>query len=192
MGRLWDSIVGELSAYWQKLATEGLGPLLTSLVVAALIGLLTLAVARLAARTTRHAFEQATREPEVALLVGRLTHLGVSLLGIGWMMSVLGVPWGALVGFFSFVGIGLSLALQDLFRNIIAGLYLLVERPYRMGDFVSVRGLEGTVEDVRLRTTNLRMADGRLMVVPNMTMLTDVIIAGKGKEEGEAQPLERA
>ncbi len=179
MADFWRLIVQSFESYWQTTVKDALAPRLLTLGAALVAAAITLMAARLVGRAVRRAVERASREAEVSLLVGRLSHLAVSLLGVGWVLTILGLPWAALAGFFGVLGVGLSLALQDVLKNLIAGLYLLVERPYRIGDIVWVKGFEGTVEDVRLRTTYLRMADGRMVVTPNVTMLTEVVIRNR-------------
>ena len=185
MSDIWRLIVQSYESYWQNTLAAALAPFLSHIFAALVIALVTLAVARFTSRAVQRAAQQATRDAEFALLLGRLAHLGVSGLGVGWMLSVLGVPLAALAGFFGFFGLGLSLSLADVLKSLIAGAYLLVERPYRLGDTVTVKELEGTVQEMRLRTTHLRMADGRVVIVPNAIMLTEVVVCGSAAPPDE-------
>ena len=179
MSNIWDLIAQSFANYWQNTLADALAPVMTHLVAAVAILVVTLVLARFVSRSTQQATHQATKDAEFALLLGRLAHLVVSGLGAGWMLSVLGVPFAALAGFFSFVGLGLSLSFADVLKNLIAGSYLLIERPYRLGDMISIRGLEGTVQEMRLRTTRLHMTDGRVVIVPNSIILTEAVICGQ-------------
>ncbi len=170
--QIWQGIVQDANG-----AVFGaVGPLLARLAVAAAMAALTLALARLAGRSVRRVIGEASGEAEFALLTGRLAHLGVSGLGAGLILSVLGVPWAALATFFGFFGLGLSASLADIIKSVIAGAYLLIERPYRLGYTLTVRGHEGVVEEMRLRTTYLRLKDGRTLIVPNSIMMTEAIV----------------
>ena len=62
---------------------------------------------------------------------------------------------------------GISLALQDVGRGFVNGVYILVERPFRIGDHVRVGAAEGRVEEVGIRLTTLRTAAGERIIVPN-------------------------
>jgi small conductance mechanosensitive channel len=177
MSNIWQQITESLWQYWHSTLAGAIGPLLTRLAAALVLGVVTWAVARFTGRTVRQGVQEATDEAEFALLAGRLAHLGVSGLGAGLVLSELGLNWAALAGFFGFFGLGLSLSFADILKSVIAGAYLLIERPYRLGYTIAVRGHEGTIEDMRLRTTNIRTADGRLVIVPNSIIMTDAVVS---------------
>jgi small conductance mechanosensitive channel len=70
----------------------------------------------------------------------------------------------------------IGLAFQDLLRNVLAGMWLLVERPFRLGDNVAVAEVAGLVQNITLRTTTLRTGDGQLAVLPNLTVFNSAVI----------------
>ena len=74
------------------------------------------------------------------------------------------------------VGLALSLSSQDLLKNFIAGIYLLLERPFGVGDRITVGNYSGRVEFVDLRTTKLRTDDGQEVIVPNTVFLSQVVL----------------
>jgi small-conductance mechanosensitive channel len=179
MSNIWDLIAQSFTDYWQNTLAQAVAPFLSHVIVAVGIALLTLAVARFTSRGVQRATQQATKDAPLALFLGRLVHLGVSGLGAGWILSVLGVPFAALAGFFGFFALGLSVSFADVLKSLIAGVYLLVERPFWVGDMISVKGMEGTVQEMRLRTTRLLAADGRTIIVPNSIILTEATICGQ-------------
>ena len=65
------------------------------------------------------------------------------------------------------IGVGIGLAAQSLFKDLINGIFILVEDQYNVGEVVKIASLTGTVEDLTLRLTRLRDADGTLYVIPN-------------------------
>lgn len=65
------------------------------------------------------------------------------------------------------VGLGLSLAAQNILRDFLNGLFILIEDQYNVGDFITANGESGTVESFTMRATKLRAADGRLITIPN-------------------------
>jgi small conductance mechanosensitive channel len=65
--------------------------------------------------------------------------------------------------------------MQDVLKNVFAGVYLLIERPFRPGDTIKVRDFIGRVETVDLRTTTLRN-DSELVYVPNAILFSEVLI----------------
>jgi small-conductance mechanosensitive channel len=71
--------------------------------------------------------------------------------------------------------LGISLALQDVGRNFVNGIYILVERPFRLGDWVSIGVAEGRVEEVGIRLTTLRSPGGSRIIVPNSVVFSSII-----------------
>jgi len=70
------------------------------------------------------------------------------------------------------VGVGIGLGAQSLFKDVLNGIFILVENQYNVGDTVRIAGLSGTVEDLTLRVTTLRDADGAVHYIPNSQVAT--------------------
>jgi small-conductance mechanosensitive channel len=92
-----------------------------------------------------------------------------------WAFNILGIPLTA----FAFVGgalaIGFGFGAQTLCTNLIAGVILFFERPFRAGDTLDIAGSVGTVRQIGLRATEIRMVDGVTLFVPNSQFLSDSI-----------------
>ena len=72
--------------------------------------------------------------------------------------------------------LGLSFGLQDIFANFVSGIIILLERPIRIGDVVTVGGSSGRVTRIRIRSTTVTDWDRRELIVPNKAFLTEKII----------------
>ncbi len=70
------------------------------------------------------------------------------------------------------IGLGISFGAQSIFKDMLTGIFILIEDQYNVGDMVKVAGLQGTVEDMTLRVTTLRDADGTLNIIPNSQVAT--------------------
>jgi small conductance mechanosensitive channel len=70
------------------------------------------------------------------------------------------------------VGVGIGLGAQSLFKDVLNGIFILIENQYNVGDTVRIAGLAGTVEDLTLRVTTLRDADGAVHYIPNSQIAT--------------------
>ncbi|MDR3255213.1 MAG: mechanosensitive ion channel family protein [Synergistaceae bacterium] len=68
------------------------------------------------------------------------------------------------------VGLGLSLAAQNILRDFINGLFIIIEDQFNIGDWVGIDSFSGTVENFTMRVTRLRATDGRLIIIPNGTI----------------------
>ena len=73
------------------------------------------------------------------------------------------------------VGLAFSLAIQDILKNFFSGVYLLLERPFRVGDTIRVKEQIGVVENIGVRTTQLRTTENVQVLVPNATVFGEVV-----------------
>lgn len=111
-----------------------------------------------------------------AVLLGRLTALAVYLVAGIALLASLGVSWTGLLTFLGAGTVALSLALQDVLKNFFSGIFLLMERPFRIGDFIEVKDIEGEVQGIDVRTTLVKINDGSVVMIPNSLVFTEVLI----------------
>lgn len=161
--------------WWIALGAS-LSPLAILTFQALLVGAITLYIAAWLRNITRRALKRASADLGIILLVGRLVYFAVVTMGAFWMLAIYGLPPIALVPTLGVVGLAVSLSLQDILKNLVAGLYLLVEKPFRIGDRLLVRTFDGVVESVDVRTTTLRMESGERVLIPNAILFAEVLI----------------
>lgn len=136
----------------------------------------TVVIARLAARHVRRSLAKTTVGPNPAALLGRVTRAVIYVIGLIWILAIFSVPFTALAAVVSIATIAVGLSLQDLMKSLIAGIYLLAERPFHIGDEITVSGLTGTIEDITMRVTYLHTDEGERIVIPNQTVFTQTIV----------------
>lgn len=73
-------------------------------------------------------------------------------------------------------GLTVGFALQDVMKNFVAGVILLVHRPFYVGESIGIKGFDGTITAIDLRVTEMRATDGRLVILPNADVLVNPII----------------
>jgi len=101
-------------------------------------------------------------------IVGRDSLLVVLILvGTMAILDLVGIDVLGFAAVFGAVGLALSLGAQSLVKDIIAGVVILVEDQFRLGDVITIQGVSGAVERISLRATYLRSVDGQLHIVPN-------------------------
>jgi small conductance mechanosensitive channel len=115
-------------------------------------------------------------DPQVALLVNRIVFLAALVIGVVLAFSELFGSPALVFGGFGFLALAFSLAFQDILKNFIAGLFMLLERPFRLGDEITVDGHTGIVENIEMRATTLRTSDGEQVLTPNALVYTGTII----------------
>lgn len=91
----------------------------------------------------------------------------VVVLGVIFLLHNLGVQVTSLIAGLGIGGLAVALAAQETLSNFFASLVILIDRPFRLGDLVSAGDVTGTVEQVGLRSTRIRLADRSLVTVPN-------------------------
>lgn len=141
----------------------------------------TLAVAYLMARYTARLVEavvrRANQNPTAGLLLGRLAKGFVLTVGVLVALSTVFPSFQArdLIQLLGISGVAVGFAFKDIFQNFLAGVIILVSRPFRIGDTIAVKGYEGTVEDIQTRATMIRTADNQRIVVPNTVLFSEEV-----------------
>jgi small conductance mechanosensitive channel len=74
------------------------------------------------------------------------------------------------------LGFTVGFALQDVMKNFVAGVILLIQRPFHIGEVIGVVGFDGTVVEINLRTTEMKALDGRIVTLPNADVLAHPIV----------------
>ena len=148
----------------------------TRTIWALVVVVVALLLARGVRRTTMRMLARSRAQANVTILLGNLAQVLVIVVGI---MGVLAIytrdAFGWILTSFSVIGLVIGLSLQDILKNFFAGVWVLVERPFRIGDTIDVGGQSGVVEEIAFRTTMLKTVDGRQVIVPNGVFMTSAI-----------------
>ena len=117
---------------------------------------------------TKHKLDKTTIDG-----IAKLCKISLFTIAILSVLQALGVPLAAIYTAAGGAGIGITLAAQDLLKNIFGGLMLYFDRPFNIGDWISSpdKQIEGTVEKIGWRSTRLRTFDKRPLYVSNSTFL---------------------
>jgi small conductance mechanosensitive channel len=91
-------------------------------------------------------------------------------------LSSMGVPTTSVLALLGTAGLAVALALKDSLNNVAAGFSLMILRPFRVGDYVEVGGVGGSVSGITLFHTLLNTADNRWIAMPNAKLLADTIV----------------
>lgn len=112
----------------------------------------------------------------VVLLLSRLLFYGLLTLGVITALGTAGLNVNALIAGLGLTGFALGFALKDVLSNLLSGIMLLVYRPFRIGDQITVGSYEGTIKAIRMRDTVVRSYDGRNIIIPNTKLITKVVV----------------
>jgi small conductance mechanosensitive channel len=145
-------------------------------IAAVLVLLIAWAIGRAISGRVRRSLDKSRVGPNPTVLLVRVTRVAVWVLAWSVVLAIFQVPVAALAAVLSIAVIGLSLSLQDVLRNLIAGIYLLIEKPFQIGDHITVSGVSGIIDDIEMRVTHLHNAQGEDVIMPNLTVFTQVIV----------------
>jgi len=127
-------------------------------------------------RFVRRVLSKTSTEDHVDLLVARSARVATFIIGAIIALGVMGVQVTALVASLGLAGVTIGFALKDVLANSMAGVLLLMQRPFTIGDSIAVSGFEGVVVDIRVRDTMLRTGDGRVVFIPNASVFDSPIV----------------
>ena len=139
------------------------------IIIAATVGL------RLVLNWTGSAMRRARVDSGTQILIKRAELIAVVVVTALAVLGILGVNPAGLVAVAGAVGLAFSLAIQDILKNFFSGVYLLVERPFRVGDTIRVKEQQGVVENIGVRTTLLRTPENVQVLVPNAIVFAEVV-----------------
>lgn len=105
-------------------------------------------------------------------MTGKITYYTTIVLAVLIALPILGFQLSGLLVAGGIVGIAIGFASQNLVENLLAGLFLMFERPIKIGDGVNIDGTTGIVEDIRIMSTTLRSYEGLYIRLPNQKVLT--------------------
>ncbi len=170
----WHSI-SEVLQQWRSDGLEFLHQDAPRIVVILIISLVLLWILRavthrLRALTKRQAFPTGLRAQQLNTLAGVISGVGIFVILFGALIQILGVvniDVKPLIASAGVVGLAVGFGAQTLVKDVINGFFILLENQYDVGDTVRVGGVQGTVENMTLRRTVLRDADGTVHTVPN-------------------------
>ncbi len=114
-------------------------------------------------------------DPDLTVLLGRAARATLVAFGAVTALGTLGLDVSALVAGLGLTGFALGFALRDIISNTLAGVLILLYKPFHRGDRISVAGAEGVVSEIDLRYTTLVVAEGTRILVPNSTLFTNSI-----------------
>ena len=121
-------------------------------------------------------FESTISKPLVDWTLKGLKIL-VIVLGAVAILELWGIRVGPVIAGLGLFGVAVALGAQDLFKNLISGILVLVEKRFKIGDWIAVEGIiEGIVEKIGFRSTTIRKFDKSLAIIPNFQFAENAVV----------------
>jgi small-conductance mechanosensitive channel len=139
-------------------------------------------VARTLVAVTVRSMGESRIDINIRILIRRIFYFAM-LIFIGfWVLSIWQIPITLPVAAIGVLTVAVTVAIQDILKDLVAGFYILMERPFRVGDQISIGDLAnvashtGKVENVQIRATRLRLVSGEEVAVPNALVFGSIVI----------------
>jgi len=115
-------------------------------------------------------------DPGARYAYSTVCRYAITAIGILVVFNTLGIRWTNLQWLIAALGVGLGFGLREIVANFICGLIVLFERPFRIGDTVTIGDVSGTVSRIRIRATTIVDWDNKELIVPNKEFIVGHLI----------------
>lgn len=106
----------------------------------------------------------------------------LKVLVVVCLIGYVGIETASISAVIASIGVGISLAVQGTLSNFAGGVIIIVMRPFKIGDYITSNGQEGTVEDIKLFYTHIVTTDNKAVVIPNGSLANNVIVNASAKD----------
>ena len=169
-----EELTGEVGNYLNPLL-EQIILFIPKIIAAVIIFIVTLYIAALIAKAVRRAAERRNVDAELVTLFSRMAQWTVICFGTIWALETVDKNITGFIAGLGIAGFTVGFALQDITKNFVAGMLLLLQQPFDVGDTIEVVGYTGTVSEVSLRDTQMIALDGLHITIPNASVYTSPI-----------------
>ena len=159
--------------------------LLPGIFLAIIVLFLTRVVANLVRRGVRKVADRTLNSLSLRSLLVQTSFALTWVLGIllACTLAFQDLGFSDIIGLLGLGSVAIGFAFQDIFKNFLAGILLLLQEPFSIGDQIIVDDFEGTVEEIALRSTQIRTYQGILVVVPNSIVFASPVKVMTGKPQ---------
>lgn len=131
-------------------------------------------------------FYKHLQKKQVDATIARVSYGAIKLvlkvLVLICLVGYVGIETASLSAVVASLGVGISLAVQGTLSNFAGGVIIILMRPFKLGDYISSNGQEGTVEDIKLFYTHIVTGDNKVVYIPNGSLANNVIVNASAKE----------
>ncbi|MBN2016517.1 MAG: mechanosensitive ion channel family protein [Candidatus Cloacimonetes bacterium] len=144
---------------------------LLRLIIALSIFILSIIISKILSLYVRRALKNKTSKDSMEVVVKIVSYL-ILLIGLIWALSIIGLKLSGLLVAGGIISIIIGFASQSIVGNLVSGIFLMIERPIRIGNTVNIDDITGIVEDIRIISTTIRTFDGYQVRIPNEKVFT--------------------
>ena len=171
-----------ISEWLPRLVNNYLVPLGIKLVAAILIFIVGRWLVKVIKNSVNRVMERRNTEATLRSFLGSLISVLLNFILIIIIISVLGINTSSLVALLASAGLAVGMALSGTLQNFAGGVIIMIFRPFKVGDYISAQGQEGTVKEIQIFNTIIKTLDNKIITIPNGILSTG-IMTNFAKEE---------
>ncbi len=114
----------------------------------------------------------------VRYAVATVSRYFITIFGTVLACNAVGLGWSKVQWLLAAISVGLGFGLQEIFANFVSGLIILIERPIRVGDVITISDVTGSVSSIRMRATTIVDPDRKELIIPNKDVITGACLIG--------------
>jgi small conductance mechanosensitive channel len=164
---LWRNLLDSLKN--QILAT-----LIWNIVQTLLVLVLGIGIARTLSKLSLRS--QSHLDINLRTFIGRICYITTLLITVFWILTFWQISVTVPVAVIGSLAVAGAFAIQDILKDLVAGFYILMERPFHIGDEINTASYVGKVEDIQIRATKLRLVSGEQVTIPNAMVFGGVVV----------------
>lgn len=167
---IWDTITGSFEGLVDTFLEN-----LPIYILAILVFVLGLLLMKQALRGVDRGLGRAKLDTSIEVLTKQVLRAGMIFALVLLALSIAGVQVGSVLATLGLAGLAVAFALQNILENFIAGILILVRRPFKIGDLIQTGDYEGYVNNINLRVTRLHDIHGEVFLIPNAEVFSNAI-----------------
>jgi small-conductance mechanosensitive channel len=151
-----------------------LAPVVWSIVQVPLVLVLGVGIARTLSKLALR--NQSHLDINLRTLISRICYITTLLITGFWILTLLQISVTVPVAVIGSLAVAGAFSIQDILKDLVAGFYILMERPFHIGDEINTASYVGKVEDIQIRATKLRLVSGEQVTIPNSMVFGGVVV----------------
>lgn len=132
-------------------------------------------ICRYIRKAVEHILEKSNVDPSAKTFISEIIFFFCLAIVAIVSLGTAGVAAGTLAAAFGGIGLAIALGLKDNIGNVASGIFILIFRPFRVGDYIQVGSSQGTVTDIRIMYTLISTLGNQMIVIPNSSLINSVI-----------------
>lgn len=172
MSKIIDTVISSL----QEILGNGI-KIFPAIITALIILILTRYAAQFARNIAKQIGQKTLSSKSLRSLLNKTASISTWVLGavLACVIAFPGLSLGDIIGTLGLGSVAVGFAFQDIFKNFLSGILILIQRPFRIDDQIIVGDYEGTVERIDIRDTKIRTYDGERILIPNSELFTSAV-----------------